>query len=89
MGLFMKTDNVFFKSKGSYSYVVTVDMDNQMYMVRKYVKTYVKSCDKDQVKGKKTVKKLVLDTNLTLPELLDLDNGILADLFTRGNNNAN
>ena len=65
----MKTDNVFFKSKGSY--------------------TYVKSCDKEQVKGKKTVKKLVLDTNLTLPELLDLDNGILADLFTRGNNNAN
>ena len=49
----------------------------------------MKSCDKEQVKGKKTVKKLVLDTNLTLPELLDLDNGILADLFTRGNNNAN
>lgn len=56
MGLFMKTDNVFFKSKGSYSYVVTVDMDNQMYMVRKYVKTYVKPCDKEQVKGKRQLK---------------------------------
>ncbi|EAM4444020.1 hypothetical protein S010_004409 [Salmonella enterica subsp. enterica serovar Oranienburg] len=53
-----------------------------VFHVLKYVKTI------DKTKSKKTVRKLIMDEKLNLASLMLLDNGILCDCLTRGDENA-
>ncbi|AVJ73918.1 hypothetical protein CSC06_4936 (plasmid) [Escherichia coli] len=53
-----------------------------VFHVLKYVKTI------DKTKSRKTVRKLIMDEKLNLASLMLLDNGILCDCLTKGDENA-
>lgn len=82
----MNKDKIIKKNRGNYSYVIrTMDEDGDgdaVFHVLKYVKTI------DKTKNRKTVRKLIMDEKLNLASLMLLDNGILCDCLTKGDENA-
>ncbi|HAV9700373.1 TPA: hypothetical protein JLG89_004268 [Escherichia coli] len=80
----MDKDKIIKKNRGNFSYVVrTMDEDGDtVFHVLKYVKTI------DKTKSRKTLRKLIMDEKLNLESLLLLDNGILSDCLTKGEENA-
>ncbi|EOF5073371.1 hypothetical protein ACK1W8_004408, partial [Salmonella enterica] len=72
------------KNRGNYSYVIrTMNEDGKIvFHVLKYVKTI------DKTKSRKTVRKLIMDEKLNLASLMLLDNGVLSDCITKGDDNA-
>ncbi|HCJ1778743.1 TPA: hypothetical protein NQQ36_004503 [Salmonella enterica] len=80
----MDKDKIIKKNRGNYSYVIrTMNEDGKIvFHVLKYVKTI------DKTKSKKTVRKLIMDEKLNLASLMLLDNGVLSDCITKGDDNA-
>lgn len=84
----MDKDKIIKKNRGNYSYVIrTMDEDGDgdgdaVFHVLKYVKTI------DKTKSRKTVRKLIMNEKLNLASLMLLDNGILCDCLTKGDENA-
>lgn len=80
----MDKDKIIKKNRGNFSYVVrTMDEDGDtVFHVLKYVKTI------DKTKSRKRLRKLIMDEKLNLESLLLLDNGILSDCLTKGEENA-
>ena len=80
----MDKDKIIKKNRGNYSYVIrTMDEDGDaVFHVLKYVKTI------DKTESRKTVRKLIMDEKLNLASLMLLDNGILWDCLTKGDENA-
>ena len=80
----MDKDKIIKKNRGNYSYVIrTMDEDGDtVFHVWKYVKTI------DKTKSRKTVRKLIMDEKLNLASLMLLDNGVLCDCLTKGDENA-
>lgn len=80
----MDKDKIIKKNRGNFSYVVrTMDEDGEtVFHVLKYVKTI------DKTKSRKTVKKLIMDEKFNLESLMLLDNGVLSDCLSKGEDNA-
>ncbi|EAA7440772.1 TPA: hypothetical protein N3J09_004751 [Salmonella enterica subsp. enterica serovar Panama] len=80
----MDKDKIIKKNRGNYSYVIrTMNEDGKIvFHVLKYVKTI------DKTKSRKTVRKLIMDEKLNLASLMLLDNGVLSDCITKGDDNA-
>ncbi|EME2632880.1 TPA: hypothetical protein PRP77_004557 [Escherichia coli] len=78
----MDKDKIIKKNRGNYSYVIRTMDEDAVFHVLKYVKTI------DKTKSRKTVRKLIMDEKLNLASLMLLDNGILCDCLTKGDENA-